>query len=74
MSVLPFVLCADCNRSGESLTNSRGNVRCRFCYSVNVKVLAAPVDEAIIEETPIEPTMPYKPVVEKAKRTHTVKK
>ena len=58
------------------MTNSRGNVRCRFCYSVNVTVLAAPVDEAIIEETPIEPTMPYKPVVEKkqTKRTHTVKK
>ena len=74
MEALPFVLCADCNRSGESLTNSRGNVRCRFCYSVNVTVLAAPVDEAIIEETPIEPTMPYKPVVEKAKRTHTVRK
>jgi hypothetical protein len=55
------VTCNDCHAVGEAKTNSRNQVRCAACYSLNVEPLpAAPVaprppEPDVPAETPDEP-------------------
>lgn len=40
------VHCGECGRNGEALHNSRGDTRCRFCYSQQVTPIEPAADVA----------------------------